>query len=79
MHKTLLEKASPKVWDALLREVTLYPSTTLKVFESLKSHKFISYLTFNDVNWIAREVLQKQTFSFGDIYDLFYKDEKIIP
>lgn len=74
MYKTLLEKANNKVWDALFREVMDYPNTTLRVMNQLKENRWISDLRFEDIHWLASEVLKEPKFGYGDIWDLF--DEK---
>jgi hypothetical protein len=75
MAKSLLEKANNQVWDALFREVMLYPSTTLRVMNELKTKKFISDLRLEDAHWIASEVLAKDYYRFGDFIDLFNKKQ----
>jgi hypothetical protein len=75
MAKSLLEKANNQVWDALFREVVDYPNTTLRVMNNLKSINWISDLKFEDVHWIVKEVLHKTYFNYGDIYDLFHREQ----
>ena len=73
---TLLDKANNKVWDALFREVMLYPATTLKVMNALKNTKYISDLSLETAHWLASEVLVKDYYRYGDFIDLFNKKEK---
>jgi hypothetical protein len=75
MEKNLLEKANNQVWDALFREVMLYPSTTLRVMHALKTTKYISDIRLEDAHWIASEVLAKDYYRFGDFIELFNKKE----
>ena len=76
MAKSLLEKANNKVWDALFREVMLYPATTLRVMNALKTTNYVSWLRLEDANWLADEVLRKDHYRAGDFIDLFNKQEK---
>lgn len=71
MRKNLLEKASYKVWDSLLREVEKYPNTTLRVMKGLKESNWMCDLKFEDADWLSKEVLKQDKFSYGDIFNLF--------
>lgn len=74
MKKSLLDRASFKVWDAILREVEIYPSTTKRVMNGLKENKWISDLKFEDADWLSKEVLRQDKFSYLDIFNLFKHD-----
>jgi hypothetical protein len=68
---TLLERAYPKVWDTIFREIADYPNTTMRMFEGLKNKKWVVDLSLEEACWLSKEVLRKDTFSFGDIHSLF--------
>lgn len=74
MKKSLLDRASFEVWDAILREVEIYPSTTKRVMNGLKENKWISDLKFEDADWLSKEVLRQDKFSYLDIFNLFKHD-----